>query len=293
MELSSFQLELMEISPHIALLLNITPNHLDRHKTMDAYTEAKANILDHQRDADVAVLGREDPIVWDLRDRVKGDLLTFGLEDDGKREGTFLRQEEFMLRYRGREEFVCHVDDLRLRGAHNLKNALAACAVSAAAGFSVEAMEAGIRSFKGLPHRLEFVRSVGGVDWYNDSIATSPERAIAAMQSFNRPLVLLAGGKDKNLPWEEFAEAVPQHADHVILFGEAARKINNALRSHWKGGSQAPIQMTEGLDDAVTAASRVAQPGDVVLLAPGGTSFDEFTNFEERGEHFRTLVEGL
>ena len=171
-----------------------------------------------------------------------------------------------------------------LRGEHNLLNVLAACAIAHAAGLPVEAMRSGVEGFSGVPHRLEFVRSWGGADWYNDSIATAPERSMAAIRSFDEPLVLLAGGRDKNLPWDDFAALVQQRVEHLIVFGEAAEMIAGAL------GSSKAVIVCGNLEQAVAAAAQVVKPGDVVLLSPGGTSFDEFKDFEERGECFRRLV---
>jgi len=188
---------------------------------------------------------------------------------------------------------VCPVGAVELRGDHNLLNVIAACALAAAAGLSTDAMAEGLHGFRGVEHRLEFVRRVQGADWYNDSIATTPERAIAAMQSFDEPLVLLAGGRDKDLPWSEFAAIVDQRVDHLIVFGEAAEKIAQAVEN--ASGEQGPlsIDICAGFETAVQQAARIAEPGDVVLLAPGGTSFDEFRDFAERGERYRTMVEVL
>ncbi len=221
MELSSFQLELMVSSPHIAAVLNITPNHLDRHKTMQAYQEAKARILAFQAEDDIAVLNRDDVRSWALKSDVKGRLLAFSLRELGDEEGTFVASDQVWFRESGRDVSICPLSVISLRGRHNLENVLAACAIAVGAGFPVEAMKEGLRGFIGIEHRLEFVRRIKGVDWYNDSIATSPQRAIAAMKSFDEPIVLLAGGRDKDLPWEEFARFVTDKVDHLILFGEA------------------------------------------------------------------------
>jgi UDP-N-acetylmuramoylalanine--D-glutamate ligase len=194
--------------------------------------------------------------------------------------------------------------EIALRGEHNLLNVLAACAIAWAAGLPGEAMQAGVAGFGGVPHRLEYVRTWGGADWYNDSIATAPERAMAAIRAFEEPLVLLAGGRDKELPWEDFASLVNRRVHHLILFGEAAGKIQQAMGAQAMGaqamGAQAanavaPTNRTEvirccGLREAVSAAARVITPGDVVLLSPGGTSFDEFRDFEDRGEAYRKWV---
>jgi UDP-N-acetylmuramoylalanine--D-glutamate ligase len=291
MELSSFQLEITSQSPEVAAVLNVTPNHLDRHSSMQAYTSAKARILDFQGPEDAAVLGREDPIAWRLASRVRGRLLSFGLRQPATGlEGTYLCDDMLCLQTRGAQAALFPRQDIQLRGEHNLLNVLAACAIAAAAGLPVEAMRAGVEGFSGVPHRLEFVRTWGGATWYNDSIATAPERAVAAIRSFDEPLVLLAGGRDKNLPWGDFATLVRQRVDHLILFGETAEKIARAMEA--AGPSERPFsqQQFTGLHEAVLAAAKLVKPGDVVLLSPGGTSFDEFHDFEERGEWYRKWV---
>jgi UDP-N-acetylmuramoylalanine--D-glutamate ligase len=293
MELSSFQLEVMTISPHVAAVLNITPNHLDRHGTMQAYTEAKARILAYQAAADVAVLGYDDPGAWALRSRVRGRCLSFGRGKPPEGEGAYLSDGQIWLSTAGEDAPICRQDEVQLRGEHNLLNAAAACAIAAAADLTREAMVQGIRAFRGLPHRLEFVRRVGGVDWYNDSIATAPERSIAAIRAFTEPLVLLAGGRDKDLPWDEFAEVVCQRVDHLILFGEAGQKILRAVEGACAARRPETVEVQAGLEGAVSSAARIAQPGDVVLLAPGGTSFDEFQDFEARGNRFKQMVQSL
>jgi len=293
MELSSFQLELMVSSPHIAAVLNITPNHLDRHKTMQAYQEAKARILAFQAVDDIAVLNRDDVRSWGLKSEVKGRLLAFSLKDLGNEEGAFVASDQVWIRESGSEISICPLSVISLRGRHNLENVLAACAIAIAAGFPVEAMKEGLRGFTGIEHRLEFVRRIRGVDWYNDSIATSPQRAIAAMKSFDEPIVLLAGGRDKDLPWDEFARFVTDKVDHLILFGEARELIESAVRAAGIIDKPYSIQLVETLGQAVELASEVGEEGDVVLLAPGGTSFDQYIDFVERGDEFRSLVENI
>jgi len=299
MELSSFQLEIMDRSPQVAGLLNLTPNHLDRHATMEAYTAAKARILDFQTSQDIAVLGREDAGAWSLKERVQGRLLSFGLQEPPEGlEGTFVREETLFLRLQGAtgpsEAGIMGRSRIRLRGEHNLLNVLAACALAAAAGLPVSAMQAGVDGFQGVAHRLEYVRSWGGAEWYNDSIATAPERAMAAIRSFDEPLVLLAGGRDKDLPWEDFAALVRQRVDHLIVFGEAAEKIIRAFEAAPQTGkTPASLTRCKGLHEAVQAAADIVEPGDIVLLSPGGTSFDEFKDFEERGKCFAHWVKEL
>jgi len=293
LELSSFQLELMSVNPRVAAVLNLTPNHLDRHHTLEAYTAAKVRILTFQKPGDVAVLGRDDAGAWALRSCVRGRLLGFGWEPPSKGEGTYLAKDQIWLRLEDRQVPICPIAKVQLRGMHNLMNVTAACAIAAGAGFSPQAMEAGIRGFTGVPHRLEFLRQVNGVDWYNDSIATAPERSMAAIRAFDQPLVLLAGGRDKDLPWEAFGDLVCRRVDHLIVFGEAAGKILQAVQAARVGDRPFTLEVRPGLETAVQTAARVAEPGDVVLLAPGGTSFDEFTDFVDRGERFRAWVEAL
>jgi UDP-N-acetylmuramoylalanine--D-glutamate ligase len=294
MELSSFQLEIMTRAPQVAGVLNLTPNHLDRHLTMEAYSRAKAQILKHQTSENVAVLGRDDPGAWGLRDTVQGELITFGMDCPQENlPGTFMRNN--MISFWDGKSFVDSFsrEIVSLRGDHNLRNVLAACAFAFAAGLHVQAMRAGVEGFSGMEHRLEIVRKWGGAEWYNDSIATAPERSMAAIRSFEQPLVLLAGGRDKNLPWGEFSELVRQRVDHLIVFGEAKAVIKDAIGVVSPGNRPFSVDTCDGLLGAVWVASQVVEPGDVVLLSPGGTSFDEFRDFAERGDWFRKWVNKL
>jgi UDP-N-acetylmuramoylalanine--D-glutamate ligase len=292
MELSSFQLELMTRSPQIAAVLNLTPNHLDRHGDMQAYRAAKARILAYQDPSGIAILGRDDPGAWSLAPSAPGRVLSFGLSALAPgAEGTFLQEDGLYLRQAGEMTHLMDRSQVELRGEHNLQNVLAACTIAAAAGLSKAAAQAGVSGFRGVAHRLEFVRSWGGAAWYNDSIATAPERAMAAMRSFSEPLVLLAGGRDKDLPWEDFAALACRRVNHLVVFGEAADKIQQALAC--VPGCETTITRCSGLHAAVQAAAGLVEPGDVVLLSPGGTSFDEFRDFEERGECFVRWVKEL
>ncbi|MFQ5941991.1 MAG: UDP-N-acetylmuramoyl-L-alanine--D-glutamate ligase [Anaerolineales bacterium] len=291
MELSSFQLELMTASPQIAAVLNLTPNHLDRHRTMEAYSAAKANILNFQLETDTAVLGRGDSGSWGLRNYAQGRVLGFDVRPfEG--EGTYIEGGQVRLQMDGEESKLFSVGAVELRGPHNLLNVLAACAIGGAAGIEQQAMLAGVEGFTGVEHRLEFVRNVAGADWYNDSIATSPERSVAAIRSFGEPLILLAGGRDKDLDWSELITLITQRIDHLVLFGESAPMIQELMH---KAPGERPysLDMADGLEQAVHAAAEAAEEGDVVLLAPGGTSFDEFVDFAVRGERFKDLVNSL
>ena len=293
LEISSFQLEQMSLSPSLAAILNITPNHLDRHDTMEAYTAAKKRILDFQKKIDTAVLCREDPGSWQLRSAAHGRIVSFGTEAlPGQQEGTYLADGVLVLHTQNGNTSLLKQDEIRLRGDHNLMNVLAAFAIGYASELPVEAMQAAAREFRSVPHRLEFIREWNGAQWYNDSIATAPERTMAAIRSFSEPIVLLLGGRDKDLPWDELANLVRQRVDHVILFGEAAGKIEAALQQA-SGPLPQTLERCQSLEAAVNIAARVARPGDVVLLSPGGTSFDQFRDFEERGKAFQQWVSEL
>lgn len=294
MELSSFQLELMTVSPQVAAITNITPNHLDRHGTMEVYTRAKAQILLHQRINDVAILNRDDPGAANLADAVGGDLAWFSARTMVA-DGAFLAGQRIVVTGVSSPDGEAHVlggrDEIQLRGAHNVQNVLAACAIAGAAGVAPDVMMATVRDFRGVPHRLEHVRTVGGVLYVNDSIATAPERVVAALHSFDEPLILLAGGRDKKLDWEPMLALALQKARQIIAFGEAGEIVVNTVRK--LGARDDLLTRVATLDEAVAAARKAAQPGDVVLLSPGGTSYDAYVDFAERGEHFRQLVHSL
>ena len=292
LELSSFQLELMTASPHLAAVLNITPNHLDRHTSMAAYTAAKQRILDFQSARDKAVLNREDPGSFGLRAAVKGSLVTFGFHQSDL-PGTYLDGDLISVNDGKGSTALFSRELIQLRGQHNVLNVIAAAAIAWSAGIPVEAMTAALMGFSGVPHRLEYIRTYNGARWYNDSIATAPERTIAAIRAFSEPLVLLLGGRDKNLPWEELAKLVKERVKHVILFGEAAAKISDALKRAPTSEKPVTIISCSSLEEAVQAAAAFASDGDVVLLAPGGTSYDHFKDFEERGDRFKQWVNKL
>ena len=308
MELSSFQLEVMTASPHVAALLNITPNHLDRHKTMEAYIAAKRNILAHQKPEDFALLGYDNANARSLALETAAHLLWFsgGAEvDDG---AFFMRTKtngKLTLRLEGVDREICLASEVQMRGRHNLLNVLAACVLAGVAGVPVEAMRQVATTFTGVEHRLELVREWNGVCWYDDSIATAPERSLAALRSFEEPIVLLAGGRDKKLPWGEFADETVRRVRQLITFGEAGPMIARVVegtrgegegQEAGDGGREARLEgvtQVGTLEEAVEVATRLTRSGDVVLLSPGGTSFDAFRDFAERGDRFKELVWGL
>lgn len=294
LELSSFQLEQMTTSPHIAAVLNITPNHLDRHGTMADYIRAKSHILVHQDKGDIAVLNRDDPESWNLRAQVRGSMISFGralpVSDET---AVFVEHGNIVLSENGKRSILLEGSAIELRGEHNLMNVLAACAIAHAAGLSPQAMQVGVSGFKGVKHRQELVREHNGVRWVNDSIASAPERTIAALNVFTGPVVLLLGGRDKNLPWDTLAAMIHQRVDHVVIFGEAADKISAAIASPVAGDRLSSVVIKRDFIEALEESRRISEPGDVVLLSPGCTSYDAFKDFEERGETFRNWVNGL
>lgn len=294
MELSSFQLEIMNRSPQIGAVLNITPNHLDRHGTMEMYMQAKAQLLLHQSAEDVAVLSRDDAGSRQLEKIAVGDVVWFS-GNEIVADGAFLAGQRLLVAGRsspdGAPHVVCERSDVLLRGHHNVLNTLAACAIAGAAGVPYEAMAETIKGFHGVAHRLEVVRVLDGVTYVNDSIATAPERVVAALRSYDEPLILLAGGKDKNLPWEEMLLLALQKTRHIFAFGHVGDQIVAKVRA--LAGSDQQVTRVETLAQAVEQAAKMAQAGDVVLLSPGGTSYDAYVDFVQRGEHFRQLVMGL
>jgi UDP-N-acetylmuramoylalanine--D-glutamate ligase len=309
LELSSFQLEILTISPQIAVVLNISPDHLDRHQSMSEYINAKANIVRYQTRSDISIFNRDDENSMSISELAKGRIITFGItEPELDHEGSFLRGEKVI--YRGNlgspfsksigvrmvgkdmfEETLLSTEDITIRGRHNLSNVLAAAAISYSIGISAEIIKSAVRDFDGVPHRLEFVRHFRGAAWINDSIATTPSRTIAAIQAFEEPLILLAGGRDKNLSWDDLAEIIRKRVDHLLLFGEAGNKLFAQLDP--SENERFSITKCKGLKDAVTRTANVVQEGDVVLLSPGATSFDEFDNYEERGKWFKKWVKEL
>ncbi len=250
----------------------------------------------------MVVLSAENPVTRRMAQDLQREgrrVVLFSAEEVGPEPGAYLRSDGWIVLQTGEEDLpVCPAGAMRLLGAHNLRNVLAACAISAHAGAVPEAMAEVIRTFRGVPHRLELVRERGGVRWYNDSIATTPERTSAALRAFDVPIVLLAGGRDKHLPWEEMAALCWQKVRALVLFGEAAPLIEGVVRRVAEeqphlAAREMPILRCATLDEAVQRAAALAQPGDVVLLSPGGTSFDAYRDYEERGAHFRDLVHAL
>jgi UDP-N-acetylmuramoylalanine--D-glutamate ligase len=296
LELSSFQLENLPRSPRFALMTNITPNHLDVHKRMEAYIKAKRRILDSQNPHDFAVLNYDNDVTRSFALDCPGQVFYFSRLAEPER-GAFLRSGMIVVRdvgfAKGCEEVLCPIGAVRLLGVHNWENVLAAVTLTALCGAQREAITKVIASFTGVPHRLELVAEVDGVKYYNDSIATSPARAVAGINALHEPLVLIAGGYDKQLSFEQLAETVVERVKAVVLVGAAAAKLEAAIRGKQHRPDEPIVCRSESFDDAVQRAAELAAPGDVVLLSPACASYDMFRNFEERGERFREIVREL
>ena len=304
MELSSFQLELMSRSPRIACVTNITPNHLDRHGTMEAYIAAKRNIVTFQSEDDWQTLNADDAVTRALQTQARA--AWFSLEREPRGDGAWLDENgdlRVRIAARGFDHRICHRRELQLMGRHNIANVLAAGALSAIAGASVEAIRAVATTFKGVAHRLQLVAEAGGARYYDDSIATAPERLMAALECFEQPVILLCGGRDKHLPWAEAVALMRWRCKHIALFGEMAGLVRDEIDRQWGAhvrdrangdGRDAPGVTTHAtLEEATRAAAALARAGDVVLLSPGGASYDAFKDFAERGDVFARIARGL
>jgi len=286
LEISSFQLETIEaFRPEIGVLLNLTPDHLDRHGSFEKYAAAKMRLFENQLDRDFAVLNADDPEVT-RRMPSRPQVYWFSRQKQVA-QGAFLRDEQIIFRREGSEIALARRDQITLRGEHNVENVLAACAAAYLAGADPAAIANGVKSFRGVEHRLEFTAEIAGVRFYNDSKATNVDAALKAIEAFPGPLIVILGGKDKGSPYTPLAEALRERARLAILIGAAADQIAADL------GNAVPWVRAGTLDLAVQLASERAQPGDVVLLAPACSSFDQFESYEDRGRTFKHLVAKL
>ncbi|MDD6268723.1 MAG: UDP-N-acetylmuramoyl-L-alanine--D-glutamate ligase [Oscillospiraceae bacterium] len=292
-ELSSFQLLSMRQSPDVAVITNIAPNHLDVHGTMDEYIAAKVNLIAHQNAFSRTVLNMDNELTNNLSSQVRGTLVKFSRKSVPER-GAFLR-EDGMLCYNdmGNVTPVVHMDDIRIPGLHNVENYLTA--ISAVWGeVSVDTIKKVAKNFGGVEHRIEFVRELNGVKWYNDSIATSPTRVLAGLNSFRQKLIVIMGGYDKKIPFEPMAETVCEKVKVMILMGVTAPKIEAAVTGCAAYSNDHPVILhAESMEDAVEKANAIAENGDIVTLSPACASFDLYPNFEVRGNHYKRLVKEL
>ncbi len=284
-EVSSFQLEWVEeFRPRVALLLNLTEDHLDRYADFVSYCDAKKRIFAAQTGEDVAVLNRDDPLVWPLRERVRSRVVSFGWDE--VRDGVYATPGEMIWRGESREERFS-LARVKIQGVHNVENMMAAIAAVKSVGVPAGAIQKVIEGFSGLEHRLEFAREKNGIRFYNDSKGTNVGAVAKSLASFSVPVVLIAGGIDKGGDYRVLEDEVKRKVKKLVLFGAAKEKIRGAL------GRLTETAIVEDLAAAVREAYRSAAPGDVVLLSPACSSFDMFQNYAERGKAFKALVQAL
>lgn len=285
-ELSSFQLELIEtFRPDISVFLNLTPDHLDRHRTMEAYGAAKARVFENQTNADAAVLNADDAATLPYAPSTPS--VYWFSRKESVRQGAFVRGREIVFRGESSDQTILAVEDIPLAGAHNVENVLAAVAATHLAGVAPDAIARGVRSFAGVEHRLEFVAEISGVRYYNDSKATNVDATLKALDAFPGRILIILGGKDKGSDYTVLQKPLREKAILALLIGAAAEKIEKQI-----SGSVA-LERAETLEHAIETASHAAQRGDVVLLAPACASFDQFQNYEHRGRVFKDLVRQL
>ena len=287
LEVSSFQLETIQtFRPKVAVVLNVTPDHLDRHRTFETYVDAKARIFENQHADDFAVLNADDPVCVELSGRTQAQVFWFSRKKEVQ-QGASLRDGRILFRDSSGQQEIMVASEIPLKGAHNLENTLAAICAGALMKCAPERIRAAVRNFKAVEHRLEYVATVRGVEYYNDSKATNVDATIKALESFPTNIHLILGGKDKGSDYTVLNDLLRQRVKRVYTIGAAAEKIESQVKD------AAEIVHAESLDSAVQRASASAQPGDIVLLAPACASFDQFRNYEQRGKVFKALVQRL
>jgi UDP-N-acetylmuramoylalanine--D-glutamate ligase len=284
-EISSFQLEWIdEFRPRISVLLNLTEDHLDRYPDFPAYCRAKERIFENQTATDIAIINRDDPVVWAMRERIAARVISFGFSD--VKQGILATAEQIIWRQSSSEERF-PLADVKIKGVHNVENMMAAIAVAKAIGLPAQPIRRALAAFPGLEHRLEFVREKNGVRYYNDSKGTNVGAVVKSLASFSVPVILLAGGVDKGGDYRVLRDGIQKKVRRLVLFGAAKDMIVTAL------GSLTETITVESMEAAVRDAHEHAQPGDVVLLSPACSSFDMFRNYAERGRVFKHLVQAL
>ncbi len=286
LEVSSFQLETIQtFCPKVAVVLNVTPDHLDRHRTFEIYSDAKARIFENQQASDFAVLNADDPTCVAMGQRTRAQVFWFSRLKEVER-GAWVCAGNIMFRDSSGQKEVLRVSEIPLKGAHNLENVLAAVCAGALMGCAPEKIRQAVQEFKAVEHRLEFVATIAGVDYYNDSKATNVDATIKALESFPANIHLILGGKDKGSDYTVLNDLIRQRVKRIYTIGAAALKIESQVKG-------AEIVHAETLENAIRKANAVAQPGDVVLLAPACASFDQFKSYEHRGKVFKEIVRGL
>jgi len=287
LEVSSYQLQTIEtFRPLAAAILNITPDHLQRHGDIEGYVNAKARIFMNQYDSDLLILNRDDPGSIPLAGRTSGLEWYFGV-GESLETGAFAKGNSIYYSDSRSRKFVIDIRDISLSGLHNLSNALAVVCLAARVGLEPEQMVEGLSSFPGVPHRIEWIRERNGVFFVNDSKSTNPDSLNVALRSISKPVVLIAGGLAKETDYSQLRNLITDRVKALILIGDASEMLENC----WSG--TVPVFRERVMENALKRALDQSLDGDVVLLSPGCASFDQYSSFEERGEHFRKLVEDL
>lgn len=292
LELSSFQLMTLSASPDIAVFTNLSPNHLDIHKSMEEYSLAKENIFSHQTKENIAIFNRDNALTNEMASRAPGKVLQFSRQTTLE-EGTYVEDSAIVVAQNGQKRVLFSTDRILIPGQHNVENYLAA--IAAVQGMvSDEVILHTAETFPGVEHRIELVRTLQGVRYYNDSIASSPTRTIAGLRSFKEKVILIAGGYDKKIPFDDLGPEVKEHVKILVLTGHTAEKIRAAVVGYAGYEEGHPvIVMEDDFRQAVLTASRMAEEGDVVILSPACASFDHFKNFAQRGQTFKAIVNEL
>jgi len=289
LEASSFQLEsTVNFRPRVSAILNITPDHLDRHKTFRNYVDAKCMVFRNQKPGDFAILNKDDEETYKTADRVLCKPLFFSRKEILE-EGAYVENDMLVIKLNGKKETIIHKDEIYIPGTHNLENALAASLMAYCLGVKAEVIKKVLIEFKGVEHRIEYVDEVNGVTYYNDSKGTNTDASIKAVLAMKRPIVLIAGGYDKGSEYDDFIETFHGRVKELVLIGATADKIEKTAREHGFNS----IHRAPDFEDAVEQCSKLARHGDCVLLSPACASWGMFKNYEERGRIFKSLVKGL
>lgn len=288
-EMSSFQLEsIVDFRPRVSAILNFTPDHLNRHHTMEAYVNAKKNIAKNQTEDDYCILNYEDRLTREFGEEIKANVLYFSSQRKLE-EGIYLEEGNIIYNYGGVKETICHVDELQILGTHNHENVMAACAMAAVYGVPVDVIRESVKAFKGVEHRIEYVTEKKGITYYNDSKGTNPDAAIQGIRAMTTPTCLIGGGYDKGSTYDEWIEAFGSTIKYLVLIGQTSKAIADCCEKH----GFTNYEFATSMEEAVEKCASHAKPGEAVLLSPACASWGMFDNYEQRGRIFKELVRKL